>query len=152
MIISTYWILNTSPSTGPKCFVPVQTFWARPKIELNLFVLNNWISRMEFIFSSNRKCLALAICESILALAQKNWTRPKSFGTCRRTRHYKYLGSITYKSCKLFKRSHKTKGRILLHIGVKSFLIEYSYTLAKHFQEIFVVTFSTFVAWNLHTS
>ena len=77
----------------PKCFGPVQTLWARPKNELHLVLLqkilcwhNNWIYwngiHLLVWHKTFRFC---TICKPFFAMAQKIWTSPKSFGTCKRT-------------------------------------------------------------------
>ena len=76
----------------PKCFLSVQTYWAGPKIELYLVLLQKNLCYLAQKLDGNhllvwyKKFRTCTICQSILTLAQKVWTSPKSFGTCRRTR------------------------------------------------------------------
>ena len=79
----------------PKCFVPVQIFWASPKIWLHLEPLQKLFCRhknqfywMHIIFLSATKCLWLPqYVNKFLVWHKKTWTSPKHFGTCKRTRH-----------------------------------------------------------------
>ena len=87
----------------PKCCLPLQTFWAGPKIELHLGYSAFSTAPKDFVSAQKlngnrllvwyRDRLSLVwykkfgiytICQSIIKLAQKVWTIPKSFGTCRR--------------------------------------------------------------------
>ena len=79
----------------PKCFVPIQIFWASPKIWLYLVPLQkllcwhkNQFYWMQIIFLSGTKCLWLPQCgKNFLVWHKKIWTSPKHFGTYKRTRH-----------------------------------------------------------------
>ena len=69
-------------------------FCARPKIDLYLVPCQNFCAdtKTEFTkrkssFVRDKKFGTGAICKSVFGMAQKNWTRPKCFGTCKRTRH-----------------------------------------------------------------
>ena len=68
-------VLMPCPSTSPKMFCAGPMFWARPKIEMHLVVLQKidaatktkFTESMEITFGSG------TICKSIFGLAEKFW-------------------------------------------------------------------------------
>ena len=65
-----------------KSFVPVQMFWARPKIELNLVLLQFFLCwHKNQILVYHNKFGTSTICKSIFGLIQKVWTIANYFGT-----------------------------------------------------------------------
>ena len=65
------------PFTGPKMFCAGPIVWLRlVPLQKLLCWHKNQFHWMQIIFLSG------------IGLAQKNWTSPKHFGTCKRTRHY----------------------------------------------------------------
>ena len=82
----------------------VQIYWANPKIWLHLVPFQKLLCRhknqfywMQIIFLLRHKILVTAtICKYLFCLAQKLWTSPKHFRTCKRTWH-KLLFRLTFK-------------------------------------------------------
>ena len=72
----------------PKCFVPVQIFWASPKISLHLVHFQKLLCRyknqfywMQFIFLSGTKCLSLALnALKFLGWLKKFWPAQNILG------------------------------------------------------------------------
>ena len=79
----------------PKCFVPVQIFWTRPKIELNFSAFPKSfvpVKKLNLLYENHllvwhKKFGTGTIYKSVFVMAQKIWTSPKYFGTRKRRRH-----------------------------------------------------------------
>jgi len=92
----------------PKCFLPLQVFLARLKIELHLVPLQTFTpnifgpaQKLNLLNENDllvryRKLGTRTKCKSIFGLAQNIWTSPKYFGTCRRTRQNPLIMEIHF--------------------------------------------------------
>ena len=79
------------PFTGPKMFCAGPKILSQPK-DLTAFCAG---TKINFTECKSYFCLAQNICNcqnmylnNFFGLAQKSWTSPKHFGTCKRTGHY----------------------------------------------------------------
>ena len=80
------------PFTGPKMFCAGPNFLSQPKnftafrassktfVPAQKQILNHF-------FVWHKMFVTATTCKLIFGLAQKIWTSPKHFGTCKRTRH-----------------------------------------------------------------
>ena len=89
----------------PNFFVPVQIFWASPKIYIHFLpdkkricIQKNWFLCRYKRFWRGTKC------SQIFGLAQKIWTGTKHFGTCKSTRHLFIILMRFFLSMKLYKK------------------------------------------------
>ena len=86
----------------PKCFVPVQNFWAIPKIWMHLVPLQKLLCRhknqfywMQIIFLSGTKYFWLPQHVNEFSVWHKKFgPSPKHFGTCKRARHLSAVAKI----------------------------------------------------------
>ena len=83
--------LMPCPFTGHKTFCAGPNFLSQPK---NLTSSKTFVPTQKSIllnanhlFVSHKMFVTATICKQIFGLAQKFWTSPKHFGTCKRTRH-----------------------------------------------------------------
>ena len=83
------------PFTGPKMFCAGPNFLSMPK-NLTAFSASSkpFVSAQKpillnakHLFFKHKMFVTATICKYIFGLAQKIWTSPKHFGTCKRTRH-----------------------------------------------------------------
>ena len=83
------------PFTGPKMFCAVPNFLSQPKnltaFSASLKILvpaqNPMLLNANHLFVLHKMFVTATICKWIFGQAQKIWTSPKHFGTCKRTRH-----------------------------------------------------------------
>ena len=78
----------------PKCFIPVQIFWASAKIDLRIVPVTNllcqtkiWFTFSKFGFCASTKSFEPALNAIQLLVYPKIFTSTKHSRTCRRTRH-----------------------------------------------------------------
>ena len=119
------------PLQVPKCFVPVQIFWASPKLWLHLVPLQNllcWHKKKSLnanhLFGWHKMFATSPIFKYIFGHAQKIWTSTIHLGTCKRTRHY--FNSIKYRFSglqvqKLVKKIFKKLSRISFKVYVSNY-------------------------------
>ena len=83
------------PFTGPKMFCASPNFLSQPK-NLTAFSASSKpfvpaqkpiLLNAKHLFVWHKMFVTATICKQIFVLAQKIWTSPKHFGTCKRTRH-----------------------------------------------------------------
>jgi hypothetical protein len=83
------------PFTGPKIFCADRNFLSQPK-NLNAFSASSKtfvpaqkpiLLNANHLFVWHKMFVTATLCKYIFGLAQKIWTNPKHFGTCKRTRH-----------------------------------------------------------------
>ena len=100
MYISTYYLIVTYLclvllNTGPKMFCAGPNFSSKPK-NLTAFSASSKtfvpaqkpiLLNANHLFVWHKMFVTATICKTIFGLAQKIWTCPKHFGTCKRTRH-----------------------------------------------------------------
>ena len=95
------------PFTSPKIFCTGPNFLSQPKnltafsASSKTFVLAQKpiLLNANHLFVWHKMFVTPTICKKIFGLAQKIWTSPKHFGTCKRTRHklfWLYHGMTNY--------------------------------------------------------
>jgi hypothetical protein len=88
-------LLLPCPFTGPKMFCVGPNFLSQPQ-NLTAFSASSKtfvpaqkpiLLNANHLFVWHKMFVTATICKYIFGLAQKIWTSPKHFGTCKRTRH-----------------------------------------------------------------
>ena len=69
-----------------KCFVPVQNVLSQPNNLTAFSAFSKSFVPAQKLILLNSNHLSATICKWFFVQAQKIWTSPKHFGTCKRTR------------------------------------------------------------------